>query len=126
MLTKDEILAADDAQLEKVHVPEWGDDVFIRALPSDERAMFENQQQTQNGRINMVNIYARYAVLILCDEKGARLFTDAEAGKLGRKSGAAIGRVFKAGIRLNAMSEDDVKEMVGNSDSGPSSDSGSN
>ena len=126
MLTKDDILAADDLKLEKVSVPEWGGDVFVRILPGDERAMFENQQQTQNGRVNMVNIYARYGALVMCDEKGNRIFNDADVGHLGRKSGAALGRVFKVGIRLNAMSEDDVKEMVGNSDAVPSESSGSN
>jgi hypothetical protein len=40
-LTAQEILAADDLGLKKVHVKEWGGDIYIRVMSVGERDTYE-------------------------------------------------------------------------------------
>ena len=111
-LTKELILAADDLPREKIAVPEWGGDVWVRALTASERDALELSVTGDKG--TMQNLRARLAVLVLVDEKGARLFSDGEAAALGAKSAAALDRVFTVGQKINALSEEDVEGLVKN------------
>ena len=64
-------------------------------------------------------------VLCTCDAEGARLFTDQDADKLGKKSAVAVNRIFEVARRLSGMTEEDLEEMAGNSERVPSASSGS-
>ena len=66
LLTKDEILRADDLRLERVEVPEWGGEVVLRTMTGTERDAFEaelvegrEQGGGGVGRINYRNLRAR-------------------------------------------------------------------
>jgi hypothetical protein len=50
----------------------------------------------------------------MVDAKGQRLFSDAEAHALGKKSGAALERVSSVAMRLAGLTQDDVEELAGN------------
>lgn len=121
MLTREQILAADDIRTERVDVPEWGDFVFVRVVSAAQRDAFEASLQDDPK----ANIRARVAALALCDESGELMFTAAEAEALGRKSYPALDRVFRAAIRLNAIREQDVEELEKNSGAGTSGGSSS-
>lgn len=115
LLTKDEILAADDLPTEDVEVPEWGGTVRVRTLTGAERDRFEESiTQVKGGSVktNYANLRARLVALCAVDEQGRRLFSDADAAALGRKSAAALDRVFIAARRLNGMSDADIEEMT--------------
>lgn len=124
MLTKEQILSADDLKREKVSVPEWGGHVWIRVMSGAERDGFE-QGIVQGNRTNLTNIRAKLAALTVCDENGLRLFTDVDVIALGKKSAAALDRIFAAAQRLNGISGKDVEELEKNSGSGLSAASGS-
>ncbi len=126
MSLKDSILAADDAKVAPLDVPEWGCSVFIRVLSGVDRDRFEAmcQPDPKTGKKGLDNFRARFAVLVLCDEKGVRLFTDAEADRLGAKSAVALDRILAAGMRQNALDAGAVAELEGKSGSGQSFDSG--
>lgn len=114
MLTRDSILAIDDLPREKVEVPEWGGDVYVRTLTGTERDAFEQSMQGKKNQVNLDNVRARFAVLTICDESGTRLFTHADAKDLGSKSAAALDRVFAVAQRLNGFSDQDQKDLAGN------------
>jgi hypothetical protein len=91
------------------HVPEWGGDVHIKTISGSERDRFEEGYSEQK----MKNFRTRFLVLSLCDEKGDRLFTDAEVDELAKKSSLVINRLFEKAWELNAFSNAAV-ESLGN------------
>jgi len=122
-LTKKDILKADDIQKEMVNVPEWGGDIYLRTMSGLERDAFE-QSIVKDKVTNLTNIRARFCALVICDEDGKRLFTDADVVELGRKSSLVLSRIFDVGQSLNGFTNADVEELAKNSESGQSDDSG--
>lgn len=128
ILTRDQILQANDIITETVPVPEWGGEVLVRGLSGSERDGFEDATLEQKGksrRVNLANVRARLCALSIVDENGKRMFSDEDVRALGRKSAAALDRVFSAAQRLSGLSDDDVEELAKNSTGGQSEDSGS-
>lgn len=115
-LDREQILNADDLQLQELDVPEWGGSVFIRTLSGAERDMFEADFLKHKDEGMAPNARAKFAVLVLCDAEGTRLFQDADAAQLGQKSGAALSRIFTAAMEANYMTEEDIEELEKNSE----------
>jgi hypothetical protein len=95
---------------EIVTVPEWGGNVRVRALTGKERDTFEQMSIKRGAKgeieVNMVNMRARLVSLCVVDEKGERIFTDADVARLGRKSASALERVAKVAQRLSGIGEE--------------------
>ena len=114
ILTKEAILAADDLPRERVTVPEWGGDVFVRTMTGTERDAFEasligTDSAKDSGKVGRLdNVRARLVSLALCSESGERLFDDAEIVALGKKSARALDRVFGVAQRLNGIGTEQV------------------
>ena len=113
-LTKDEILSAEDITTQVVSVPEWGGHVTVKVMSGQERDGIEAANQR-----GLVGFRARLAAATICDDAGERLFTDAEVGALGAKSGRALDRVAEVAMSLNGIGSDDVEELEKNSDADP-------
>lgn len=123
VLTKDQILKADDLKVEKLTVPEWGGDIFIKVMSGAERDGFEAGCFVGRGkdrRENFQNLRARLVAICIVDEEGKRMFNDAEAMLLGQKSAPAIDRIFTKCQEFNGLTQKDVEELTKNSDSDPS------
>jgi hypothetical protein len=116
-LSKEDILATGSAKVEKIYVPEWGGEVYIRVMKSAERDAFEASALDRKGAAKMANIRARLAAIVLSDSEGKRLFTDADAPALGEKLAPALDRIFEAASKLNRLSKEDVEELEKNSES---------
>lgn len=126
LLKKQDILAAGDLKTEDVEVQEWGGAVRVRTLTGRERDAFEASLAKGEGRdrkTDLANLRAKLVGLCLVDEKGDRLFEDAEVEMLGAKSAAALDRVFSVAQRLNGLSGEDVEALAKNSGAAPSGDS---
>lgn len=124
-LSRDDILQADDLETVDVEVPEWGGTVRVKALTGTQRDAFEASivQMGSNGhrQFKLANMRARFVALCAVDEQGQRLFpSDDDVKALGRKSAAALERVWDAGRKLSRLSDDDVEELVEGFDDGPS------
>ena len=104
LLTAADIEGCVDLPVELVSVPEWDGDVYVRSISAAERERWEKRigEDSEGDKI-----YAGFAALVLCDEAGNRLFSQDKVEFLGRKSSAALKRIFDAGRRLNAMTEVD-------------------
>ena len=117
MLTKDQIFEAKDLVIEKVEVPEWGGDVFVRGMTGTERDSFESSVIDIRGssqKVNMSNIRAKLVSLSVCDEKGNRIFEDSDIIELGKKSAFALQRIFDVAQRLSGLSKEEMKALEKN------------
>jgi hypothetical protein len=122
VLSRDAIKKAQDWKLEKVEVPEWGGDVYLKTLSGTERDLFEDGYADQK----MKNFRARFLALSLCDDNGERLYGDDAASELGTKSSVVLNRLFDKAWALNAFRTEDVDALGNDSPSDPSDDSTSN
>ena len=133
LLNKADILAADDLPYRDVPVPEWSGVVRVRTLTGAERDQYQRSvfqmSLSRDGkevstalRMEMADI--RLAALCMVDAAGERLFALEEVEQLAGKRSKALDRVGRAARELNALSQQDVQELVGNSGATPSDDSG--
>ena len=125
LLGKDDILSADDLKYEIVPVPEWGGSVRVRSLPSEERDAYEQSCLVGKGkdqRVTYENIRAKLCSRTIVDDGGERIFSDADIALLGKKSAAALMRVFEAASRLSALNKEDVDKLAGELKNAPTAE----
>lgn len=108
-LTKEQILAATDCRMEKVSVPEWGGEVMIRTMTCRDRDQWEAEtvKAHKSGEIKP-DYTARFVSKVVCDEQGNLLFSQKDIEALAQKSGAAIARVYKAALKLNTVTAEEI------------------
>jgi hypothetical protein len=117
ILSRDQILNADDLTTEDVDVPEWGGQVRVKGLTGEERDRYEAGvigENTKNKRRNLSNLRARLVSLAVIDGEGQRLFKRSDIPALGRKSAAALDRVFEKAMELSGMRDEDIDELTEN------------
>lgn len=117
LLTKDQILNADDRATKEVEVPEWGGSVLIAAMSAASRDAFEASMLDNKGKGDakkLQNFRARFIAACIVDESGNRLFSDKDIVSLGRKSSAPISMLFDECRELNGMTDEAVAEIEGN------------
>jgi hypothetical protein len=127
-LSKDQILAAEDIPTKDVEVPEWGGSVRMRGLTGSERDAYELSLWQVRGEkriLRMENARARLVAMCIVDENGERMFSDAEAKDLGRKSGKVLDRLFDEARKLSGLTAEDVEELAEGFDSAQSGEPGS-
>lgn len=134
ILTRDEILAADDIAFETVEVPEWGKKadgspkrVRIKCMTSTERDSWENSLIVRDGKkgqsVSMLDVRAKLLTLTIVDVAGNSQFSLGDVVLLGRKSAAAADRVFEVSKKLSRVSDEDVEEIIKNSEKIPDGNS---
>ena len=114
MLTKEQILSAQDIKTEAVDVPEWAGQVNVRVMSGAARDAFGASLRDAAGTLDMTKYRAGLLVRTIVDEAGVELFTLADLEALNGKSGIALQRVFEVADRLNAMSGNAVEEAAKN------------
>ncbi|MDF4024134.1 phage tail assembly chaperone [Luteibacter sp. PPL201] len=125
LLSKDQILAADRKKFVDVPVKEWGGTVRLQELSASDRDLWESEQITMladgsGAKFNPKHARARLIVRSLVDEQGRRLFSDDEVASVGSLSASTAQKLFNHARKLNAITNDDMKELEGNSDAAPS------
>lgn len=123
ILTKDQILAADDLPTEQVWVPEWNGHVFVRTLTGLERDQIEAAVVGDGEQKNLHNLRAKIISLAAVDAEGKRLFSFQEAEQLGQKSARALDRLFSVAQRLSGFTKKDVEDLSKKSSPSPADDS---
>lgn len=91
--------------------------VRVRSLSGAERDRFEASiigENTKNKRRNLANLRARLVSLTVVDAEGKPLFRPNDVEALGKKSAAALDRVFGVAMRLAGMRDEDVDELTEN------------
>ena len=117
ILSREAILRATDLKSERVEVPEWGGCVTVRSMTGFERDAFEASLFDGKGasrKEKLANLRARLVAFCVVDAEGKRIFSDSDAEALGRKSAAALDRVFAVAQRLNGLGHTQVEELAKN------------
>ena len=112
ILSRQQILDADDRKKITVEVPEWGGQVIISTMSGAMRDQWE--QSLQKTNFSMENMRARFLVAVAVDEVGNPLFTLADVEALGGKSSAALTRCMLAAQELNALTNNELEELAKN------------
>lgn len=115
LLSRDAILSAADLVYEDVEVPEWGGVVRVKALSGRERDKYEASVTERKGKktsFNLANLRARLVQLATVDEEGKPLFNPRDIEALGKKSAAALDRVFGKALEMAGMTDEDLEEMA--------------
>ena len=115
LLTKDQILASSCAT-ERVDVPEWGGEVLVADFGGDGRDLFERWCLDHKGE-RFVGVRAALAAFAIVGEDGAPVFSADDIAALGKKSGAALDRVYDVASRLNRLTKKDAENLEKNSGS---------
>ena len=127
ILTKDQILEADDLRTETVDVPEWGGSVLVRTMSGTDRDAFEASMITLSPdgtrKPNMTNMRAKLVALTVVDDAANRLFDASDVDRLALKSASALERVFEAAQRINGLGVDAQDDIAKNSGAGLSASS---
>jgi hypothetical protein len=107
-LTRDAILAATNGEVQRISVPEFGGDVYIRVLTGRERDTLERFILLHRENPATAMLRARLCATTVCDETGKRIFTDADIPALAEKSGTALERIAVAILRHNLIGTEDT------------------
>ena len=121
MLSKDQILKAEDLRKQKVAIPEWGGDLFVREMTAKERDDY--RRDLDSGKDKLTGASALLAVRVIVNDKNERLFEDKDAPELAKKSASALDKVLEAALSLSGLNAQDIEELEKNSESGQSEDS---
>jgi hypothetical protein len=112
--TREEILAVKDLPLREVTVEAWGGaKVWLRTISAGERDRYFllSRKGPDSMEPDPENFRARLLVFCLCDELGARLFADDEAGLVGAKCGPAVNFLYEQAQELNAFNKREVDQV---------------
>lgn len=130
VLTREAIREVDDRKIEPVEVPEWGGSLFVRGLTGTDRDSFEmamivqrnagkgkvNKDRRPAQELNLQNLRAKLVVRCVVDsddiEKAKPVFELADIEWLGRKSAAALQRVYVVAQRLSGLAPEDVEDLT--------------
>lgn len=117
-LSKDDFLKADDRTAEEVDLsdlPGYHGSVLVRGMTGEERDRFEASTfQRRGDRVerNFHNLRARLVAWCCVDDDGKPLFDLAEVELIGKKSAAAISRIYDMAAKLSGITESDAAELA--------------
>lgn len=121
MLTREQLLAADDRKTEDMQVDEWGGVVRIAVMSGAARDALQN---TLLGNTSTSFFEASLLVATLVDDSGAAVFTSDDIAALQEKSTDVVARVASAAMVLNKLGNAGTAAALGNSKGAQSNDSG--
>lgn len=131
LLSRNEILAANDRPTHRVAVPEFGEgaEVLVRVMSAHDWETYESHAVEYNkrraeGDTSSQDLYALMAVLSCCDEQGEPLFTLQDMPWLGKKSHTALKRIFDEAWALNHLGDQEVERAADFLEPTPANDSG--
>lgn len=129
-LSRKQMLGADDIVTEDVYVDVWKGWVCVKTLTGAERDKFESDIAEIKGRgkdakiVSKANIRAKLVALSVVDPNTKEpVFSMADVEELGRKSAAALDAIFEVAQKLSKVSDNDVDELVKNSEETQGDDS---
>jgi hypothetical protein len=121
LLTKDQILKADDLSFEEVEVKEWGGTVRVRMMTAGERDDYESaiydfnlDDKDATATFKRENFRAELVIRTVCDDKGKLMFSKGDIPALSGKGARPVQKLFNIASKLNGISAEDEEELVKN------------
>lgn len=113
-VSKDSFLAFAKGTIrkKKVSIEGYGD-VFIRVLKARDRDNYEGAI-AGGDKFNFDNFRSKLVALCFCDEKGNRIFTDAEVPLIGELPADLVNLLFTEAQELNGFTTKSVEQAEKN------------
>jgi|WetSurMetagenome_2_1015567.scaffolds.fasta_scaffold562212_1 hypothetical protein len=105
ILTKDDILNADDLPIIEVKVPEWGGSVYVRKLSVGQVVALGRE------RVDEKNYIVKALGMSIVDKDGNRLLTNKEAERLMERSDIALKHIGDVVSEINGFSKPVAKTI---------------
>ena len=128
-LGREEIDAVRDIDVEEFYVPEWDGWVHVRGLNGTQRALINGTAIATKGVEVSLKAQAladqqlRMVAACLVDADGVQIYSIKDFERLGRKSAAAVQRIYEKASELSGTGEDAVEETAENSEAAQSDSS---
>ncbi len=103
IVSRDNILGYEDAEIDRVFVKEFGGDVCVGLLSASE--------VEQMGKVEGIPTMVVIAILGACDETGKRLFTMKDAPALSKKPAKALALISNKVLEFNGQTGDAQEEL---------------
>jgi len=119
-LTQKDILSIEDLLHEDVFVEEWKGWVRVRGLTAGERDRYEGSlfaDVKKGAKPDFRNLRSKLVCMCLTGSDGKRLFSFNDVEKLGKKSAAAMDKLFQKAQELSGLRKEDVEELQKNLES---------
>jgi len=105
MLRREDILGAKDITVEAIEIPEWGGQVYVKAMNGLEREAFDEVIYRKK-----THLLATLAQSTIVDEAGSRVFSPEDIPALAAKSSYALERIWDwhkahSGVGAKALEE---------------------
>ena len=116
-MNRDEILAADDMQIQTVVIPEWGGPVYMRTLSgAAARHVQKIASDSVEGTADEIDVAVALLVRCICagPDDGTLVFTPEDGPAVAEKSVAVINRLSKIAMRQNHMDADSQEATAEN------------
>ena len=97
----------------KVHVEGVQLDLFVRVMTVGERDAWELMALRSPNAKLPDNFRSHYLAMTLCDEHGARLFTDDQWQEIAAMDSGIAANLFDVAAKHNKLSEADIRELAG-------------
>lgn len=114
LLSREQILKAEDRASEVIEVPEWGGSVKIQMLSGGQREDYDRSMITAEGEINQSDFKTKLVSLSIVDEDNKAMFSLKDVKALRAKSARALDRVFLAADKLSRVSMAALEESEKN------------
>lgn len=112
-LSRDEILSVEDYVTDVVDAHEWGGKVRVRSLEASHRARIESTTYEVNragkGYEKITDMAVKVVIWGCINEKGDRLFSDADLKALMKKNPAPIERIENRILELSGLKQGAVE-----------------
>ena len=112
MLSRDDILKANDLKTVDIEVPEWDGTVRLRVVTSKERHRFQSDIAKAKDGIPP-DFMEKFLVACAVDEKGNQLFSDEDVQTLRNKSAVVLTKLFNEAAALNGMTDAAMEDIKG-------------
>lgn len=118
MLSKEQIQAAEDLQVEDFDVPEWGGTIKLIDLSAGQRQEIEfrcAKSTAQGSPVSIRTLKVAVCSMVMVDDDRKPMFTEVEAEKtLAGKSAAVIDRIFNRACERGGLLKKDVEALAKN------------
>ncbi len=117
-LTAVEILSAKDIDEAEINLPQWGGDVVVRGLSSEEHEKVVQDSMEgpiKDRKFSMIGYNARMAVACTYDglakDGGKKTFNDSHLALLRKKASGPVAAIAKKVQELSGLGEEEVEKM---------------
>lgn len=122
IINKEQFLLKRPRAVKKVFVESLGGDVLISSITAKEKEDFE-EWVGKSVKEGTGNIRARMISLSVVDDKGERMFSDADVAEIGNNQNSVIEPLYDEIMSFNKFGKKDREELEKNSEPTPAVDS---